>query len=413
MSRWATAAWWLASRGVAFAVLAGFEHHGTRDVRHDVHYFDRGLAHLPAHGLAHTLVEYPLPALLLLALPWLLAHAAAVPHAAAAVFALAMLAVDAGFTALLVRRRAHWTATAAWVAGVPLLGAVSFFRFDLVPAVLVGLAVLVVATRPRLALAAVTVGTAVKFWPVLAVPPLVAGVRDRWRAVGLVAALGGAIAVVCVLLAGATRLVSPLTYDAHRGLQVESVWATPVMLGWAFGPYRWLVAFSPYNAFEVAGYGVRSLLVASTLSAFAVAAVLGVLWWRLLRRPGPVAPEAVVWVTLTGVTGFVVTGKVLSPQYLLWLLAIVVAGLAVTNGARALRVWAALLLVATALTHAIYPGLYQGFLFHDRFTVRAVTMLTARNGLLVCLFGIALLRSWRATGRRDAATGRRSVTRKG
>jgi hypothetical protein len=395
------AAWWLTLRAAAFVVMVLVESDPKHDVRHDVHYFDHRLAHLPVHGLAHTLVEYPLPALLLLALPWLLAHLAPVPYAATGLFVLAMLAVDASFATLLQRRRAHWTAAAAWVVGVPLLGAMSYFRFDLVPAVLVGLAVLVLATRPRLALGAVTVATAIKFWPVLVVPPTVAGVRDRWRALGLVAALGGAVALVCLALAGPARLVSPLTYDAHRGLHIESVWATPAMLGWAFGPYRWLVSFSPYKAFEVAGYGVPALLVASTVSALVVGAGLVVLWWRLLRRPGPVTPEAVAWVALAGVTGFVATGKVFSPQYLLWLLAIVVAGLAVTNGARALRTWAVLLLVAIALTHAFYPGPYQGFLFHDRFTVRAVTLLTARNLLVVWLLGSAFVHSWRVTGSRD------------
>lgn len=80
-----------------------------------------------------------------------------------------------------------------------------------------------------------------------------------------------------------------------------------------------------------------------------------VLWGRLLRRQVAATAEQVAWVSLAGVTGFVVTGKVLSPQYLLWLLAIVVAGLAVSNGARAFRTWAAVLLVVVALTHGFTP----------------------------------------------------------
>jgi hypothetical protein len=141
----------------------------------------------------------------------------------------------------------------------------------------------------------------------------------------------------------------------------------------------------------------------------AVAAGLVVLWWRLMRRSGAVTAEQVAWVSLAGVTGFVVTGKVFSPQYLLWLLAIVVAGLAVSNGARAFRTWAAVLLVAVALTHGFVPEAYQGLEHRTALlTPYAVTMLAARNVLMLWLFGSALHNAWRATSaageprRRDA-----------
>jgi hypothetical protein len=397
MRGWVTVVSWLLARLVAFVIFVRYENDPLHDVSHDVHYFGNALAHIPVHGLANTLVEYPLPGVLLLALPWLVAHVLVFPRSFVVLFAFTAVALDAALTSTLARRRAHRAAMMTWILGVPLLGALGYFRFDLLPAVLAGYAVLNLAARPRLAQTVVAAATAVKFWPALMIAPVVASDRDRWRALGLVGCVGGALAALTVAVAGWSRLLSPLTYEAHRGLQIESVWATPAMLGWAFGPARWLVHFSSYKALEVAGYGVPALLTASTVSEIALAATLVVLWGRLLRRPVAATAEQVAWVSLAGVTGFVVTGKVLSPQYLLWLLAIVVAGLAVSNGARAFRTWAAVLLMVVALTHGFIPEAYQGLARRNSLTSYAVSVLVARNVLLLWLLGSSVVHAWRAT----------------
>lgn len=389
---------WLLTRLLALVVFALFESVHRIDVSRDVGYYGDGLAQLASHGLAHVLVEYPAPAVLMMLLPWLLARAVAVPHAFVVLFATAMLAVDAAFTRALVRRRVHVTATAAWLLGVPVLGALSYFRFDLLPAVLVGWALLTLVEHPRRAQVLVAVATAIKLWPALVVAPLVAGARRRWAAIAVTSCVGGAFALLGVVLAGWPRLVSPLTYEAHRGLQTESVWATPALVGWGLDGSRWRVFFSPYKSYEITGWQVRSLVTASTVSSVMLAVVVVALLVRLLRLRGSVTPEQVTWVSLVGVTGFVVTGKVLSPQYLLWLLAIVVAGLALSQGARAFRTWGATLLVAAALTHAYFPEAYVGLVHHHRGgTPYAVGVLAVRNALLVWLFGSALARAWRTT----------------
>src|SRR6476659_4324258 len=134
MRGWEVAAWWLLTRLLACGIFLG-----------------RELTRLPLDGWDDTLVEYPLPAALLLCLPWLLAHVLVFPRSFLVILGVTALALDACFTGALVRRRVHWAATAAWLIGVPLLGAVSYFRFDLLPAVLVGFAVLTLGARPQLA----------------------------------------------------------------------------------------------------------------------------------------------------------------------------------------------------------------------------------------------------------------------
>ena len=403
------ALWWSLCRLVALVLYVRFENVRPHDVGGDVNYFSEQLAYLTRHGLAHTLVEYPVPAVLLLAIPWLAAQVLVFHHSFLLLFSTSTVALDAAFTVVLVRRRAHRTATATWIIGVPLLGALSYLRFDLLPSVLVGFAVLTLAERPRLTQVVVAIATAIKLWPALLIPPVVAFARQRRKAVAVIVGVGAGLAVLTVGAAGWTRLISPLAYQAHRGLQIESVWATPAMIGWGFGPSRWRVFFSSFKAVEVAGYGVPELLTASSLSALVVATALATLWWRLLRRPGAITPEDVAWVSLAGVAGFVVTTKVFSPQYLLWLLALVVAGLAVSNGARAFRIWAVVLMAAIALTHGYIPEAYQGLNIHTSVTSYSVSVLVARNALMLWLLVSAFQHAWRATTVQAGSTPDRSL----
>jgi hypothetical protein len=392
----AAAGWWVLTRAGALLLLVWSE---TR-VHRDVSYFARSLNHLHQHGLGHTLVEYPLPGLAVIAVPWLAARAIGATPAYVQLFAGAALATDAAFTGMLVRWQARRAALAAWLAGVPLLGAMSYFRFDLMPAVLVGIGVLYLSRRPTLAMSGVAVATAVKLWPVLVLPALLGGVRHRLRASSSVVAVVGGLALLGVAAAGWARLLSPLLYETRRGLQVEAVWATPAMVEWALDADGLGTHSSQFRAWQVSGPGVPVLLGAATLSCLVLTAALAGLWWRILRQGDAVPFERVVWTALAAVVGFLVFGKVLSPQYLLWPLPIAVAGLARARGtSRALLPWTVVLLVAMGLTHLIYPTTYAGLRHHDWFTGPVVSLLVARNGLLLWLLADAWRHAWRPASR--------------
>lgn len=392
MGVWATARWWVLTR---FAAIVFFILVEAR-ARKDVWYFSRSLDHLRHHGLGHTLVEYPLPAVAVIAVPWLVARAVGLAHAYVRLFAAAALVTDAVFTLLLAKLGVDRSGVGFWLWGVPLLGAMIYVRFDPLPAVLVGVAVLLLASRPRLAMLCVSVATAVKLWPALAIPPLLAGLRRRWQGVGVVLLVGGVLAGLTVVVAGWPRLVSPLTYESNRGLQIESVWATPAMVAWSLGSGRQFTTRFRFHSWEVLGPWVHALLTASSVSLLVLAVALTALWWRLLRRPGPLSGERVVWFALAGVCGFLAVGKVLSPQYLIWLLAIAAAGLAVTGaGSQRLVRWTTVLLVAAGLTQLIFPISYAGLLHHDGLTPYAVLLLVFRNGILLWLLGVAWVNAWR------------------
>jgi hypothetical protein len=216
---------WVLTRLFTVVLLLSYEQY--RGVIGDVNHYAHGLAHLPAHGLAHTLVEYPVPAVGLVSVPWLLGGGSADVYPL--MFLLSALAVDAAFTVVLVRRPGRGTRDAVllWLATAPLLGGLILMRFDLLAGVLVAVAILVAVERPRLASVMVALATAIKLWPVILLPSFVAATRRRRDAFVPFAVVGVVLAGAGVLLAGWDRLVSPLTYQQDRGLQIESLAAAP------------------------------------------------------------------------------------------------------------------------------------------------------------------------------------------
>jgi hypothetical protein len=390
---------WLLSRGLLVWLLLGPQEW----VRGDVSYFGESLDLLAQRGLAGTLVEYPLPAVAVVAVPWgvgeLLGLEGGYPYLVMAAAGL----TDLAFLLLLRHVSRGLAAPVAWLLAVPLLGATAFARFDLLPGVLCGAALLLLASRPRVAAACVAVATAVKLWPALVIPAMAASSRSRRDLLVVVAAVGVVLAAASALAAGWGRLVSPLTYQADRGLQVEAVVATPAVVGSWMDPTRWPVHYAPSRAYEITGPGVDVLLGLSTLLTLGyVAALLGA-WWRAWVLRDRLSAGTTVWLSLAAVTGFLVVGKVLSPQYLLWLLPMAVAGLAVCSS-RTLGSWTAALLVAAGLTQVVFPGFYEHLvLAGDRMWLPTLAVV-ARNALLTVLLAVAAREVWRGL-RADAQRG--------
>jgi hypothetical protein len=375
---------WAVTRAFVLWQLQG--PHGW--VSGDVAYFDASLSRLAEQGPATVLVEYPLPGVALVALPWLLTGAGGNPEAYADMVVAFALVTDIAFGLLLARLAGptgRRTALLAWLAAVPLLGATAYARFDLVPGILAGAGLLLLGRAPRLAAGAAATATGLKLWPALMLPALAAPTRARRGVLLVVVSVGALLAGVSVGLAGWARLVSPLSWQADRGLQIEAVLATPAMVGWALAPERFSVAYGPFNAFEVTGPGVGLLTAASGLLSVLLVPALGLLWARAWRRGEALGVDDVAWLVLAAVAAFMVTSKVLSPQYLLWLLPAAAAALAVVGPQRRLRRWTVVLLVATGLTQLVFPVWYAGVVAPQPWSPWVVLVLAVRNLLLVWL----------------------------
>ena len=89
----------------------------------------------------------------------------------------------------------------------------------------------------------------------------------------------------------------------------------------------------------------------------------------------------------------IVTNKVLSPQYMLWLLVMLALCSAASGRLRARE--SALLLGATGLSHVVFPYLYSELL---NFELLPLIVLTARDALLIVLLA-TLIRGLRVDRR--------------
>lgn len=381
----------------------------------DVNYYFDHLSVMNQAGAAQTMQEYPTPVLWVLSLPMILGLGNTVGYAVA--FACLMLTLDALFTLSLWRfggaRRGQ--AIIVWSLFLTLTGPTAYLRFDLVTSVLAGWALIAAwRKRPVIAGAIISLAAAVKLWPALLWPALCGGSRPRaWRVTIAMAVTGGALALGSIAWAGWDRLLSPLTYQSDRGLQVESVFASVPMLLRALHIGDYAVTVSRYQAFEIWGTGVSYWLAAVSIAAIAgyvVIAAVYVAW--LVRGHGRMIEGCVL--TLLVITILIVTNKTFSPQYIIWIggplaVTVLVAGQKDANDAlwadpavekrQAARVtW--LILAAAFATVLVFPLGYSplvrdvtGWTHVMRLPVSVVLVL--RNAMMVWL--LAELSVWTAS----------------
>jgi 8-oxo-dGTP pyrophosphatase MutT (NUDIX family) len=286
-------------------------------------------------------------------------------------------------------RRAY--ATIALVAVAPLLlGSVVLTRFDLWPAALAAVALaLVVWGRLRLGHAVLGLAVAAKIWPAVLAPLFVAYVwRSRGRREALVCAgllVGVAAAVVLPFLAVSPGGVwNSVVRQTTRPLQLESLGAALVVVSHhVFGTGAHMV--SSHGSQNLRGGFANAIGTVQTLVQITVLVGIWVWFARAHRdRAELVRASAAVLVA------FVALGKVLSPQFLIWLIPFV----PLVRGRRGLRA-SALLAVALVLTQAWFPQHYWSYALH--FSRPVAFLVLTRDAVLLALLLVLLApqrRTW-------------------
>jgi len=388
---------WLITRVLMLGILAGFE----RFVVGDVFYYHRKINALFTAGLDRTLYEYPTPVVWILALPYGVSFGSRRGYLIA--FIVLMLALDAVFTYALWRStgRRHDTSIDFWLIFVLLIGPLSYLRFDMLPAVLAGGALLAARHKPWVTGALTGLGAAVKLWPALLIGAFLSYRSDR-RPVGLAFVIVGfGLALISLIFGGWARLISPLTWQSDRGLQIESIWATPLMLARAASPDQWLVDISQYQAYEIFGPGVDVWIVISNFATLLGLTMIILLTIRAFRHNGS-TPVAIGFVVVATVAIMTITNKTLSPQYLLWLGGPMAALMVLRPNASvdeqpAINRMAGQLLILALLTQLVYPLFYDGYLGRNgQLMIILSTVVTAIRNLALVVFTVeACWLAWR------------------
>jgi hypothetical protein len=216
---------------------------------------------------------------------------------------------------------------------------------------------------------------------------------------------GIAVVAATVALGGVDRLLSPLTWQSDRGLQIESLPALPLMVAWAFVRDPWTVEFSRFITSQVSGPGEQLLIGLATLATAAALVLMAALWLRAWRRGSLIGAETVGWIMLTTTGLLILTNKVFSPQYLLWLSPVAIAMVAVAPRAdTGVRRFVVLLLSVGILTQLIYPILYLWVSGVYWANPLGVALLAIRDLALIGFVVYAGRRAWRETAAPPAAS---------
>ncbi|MFF9013993.1 glycosyltransferase 87 family protein [Streptomyces sp. NPDC014870] len=305
---------------------------------------------------------------------------------AAAFFVLAFLcdALVYGLLRYTGRRRGRSPRGAwVWIAGVPLLGPTAYARYDLMVTAVAVAALLAAARRPAVLGALAGLGAMLKVWPAL----LLAGTpRGRATLRSWPAAAGSAAGLLLLCVLAAPGALAFLNFQRDRGTEVESLGALVFHLaryvGWD-GEVR-----MNYGSIEFLGPYVSAVSTAAMALTFAAFGWL--LVWRIRARAftsSTTADAAFVAVLL-----FTTTSRVISPQYMIWLVGL--AAVCTAYRASRMRRPALLVLWATAVTQLEFPIWFSHVTDSDPL---GVTLLLVRNGLLVAASVSACRVLWRQT----------------
>jgi hypothetical protein len=266
------------------------------------------------------------------------------------------------------------------------LGSVVIYRYDLWPAALAvaGLTGILVG-RERWGFASLGLGIAAKIFPAVIVPPAIAYVwRTRGRREALVclaiAAAVVAVFVVPFLAVAPHGLWESVHRQASRPLQIESLGAGFLLAAHQVGGLH-LDVVTSHGSQNLAGSLPRGLGAVET--ALLVLSLLAT--WILAAR-APATPERLVRYSAAAVTAFIAFDKVLSPQFMIWLIPLV----PLVGGRRGLAA-SALLGLALLLTQLWFPIRYWDLVLQLKaFPSWSVL---ARDLVLVALLAVLLVRA--------------------
>lgn len=303
-------------------------------------------------------------------------------------FVVLTLVADATVMAALLRCSARPGRSVAgafvWMVALPLMFSLPLVRYDVVVTAIAVLGLLALPGRPRLGGALAGLALMVKAWPLLIVlgTPRGRSSRQAWIAMSATAA-----ALTLFFLTAFRGTFSFLTQQKNRGIEIESLGGTVLHLARLFG-WAGTVHYR-YGSEEFFGPYVSTI---ATISMVLTGLAFGwLMMWR--ARNARWTPATCYDGALTAVLLFVLTSRVLSPQYMIWLAGLAAVCLTVEHTVQ--RPVAALILLATAVTTLDYPLYFSDVMAN---TDLGIAIIVLRNALLTAATALSCVRLWRGSG---------------
>jgi len=281
----------------------------------------------------------------------------------------------------LQRHLSPWKLMAVYTIGILAIGPITGQHYDIFPGVLVLLSIFYFwQEKHGLSWFLLATGTLTKIFPAVIAPLYLIYYlsRKQYRQIGtgvLTFALTGLVILLPFLIINPTSLLNLYSYHAERGIQIESTYSSVMIVldklnlisiqsAFAFG--SWNITGSVENFLA----GISTILLVLALLAL----YFGI--YRRVRDGKATAAEIGSWAFMT-VLVVLVTSKILSPQYFIWLIPL----LPLVSGRFRYAVLA-LFVVVGGLTYYIFPHAYLGLI---DFNTLPVIALLVRNLLLIAM----------------------------
>ena len=278
-----------------------------------------------------------------------------------------LFVVIANGVAFGVARHRARVAALVWLAFLALLGPIAVGRIDVLTVALGVIVIVVADSHPRAAGILVAVAT--------------------WAVTSAVS-----IGLIGLLIGGWSNVTAFLGDQQGRGIQVESVVATPWLWDAAAGGFSAVVYSQELLTFEV--HGPSTELVASLVTLIELI-VLGLVAARIVvhrvRMVGEITTHILGLSLTTLIVTLIVFAKVGSPQFVSWL-GVAVVALVVYWHPRWSPPLLGLIATVALLTHIVYPYVYFDLLSLEP---GPLVLLTLRNVVEVALFVVATTALWR------------------
>jgi uncharacterized membrane protein len=274
--------------------------------------------------------------------------------------------------------RTLYAAVALTGIGPLLIGPVILSRFDLWPVVLVSASLAAFAgERSKLGFGLLGGAVAVKLYPLVLLPLAFMFAWRRWgrreASLGL-GIFGGVLLAVAgpFLLLAPDGVVDSVTRQTERPLQLESLGSSILLAAHRMHVYDNAVVVTTHGSQNLFGSLPDTFATVQTLlQALAIAGV-----WLVFARSDR-SPTSFLIASAGAVTAFVAFGKVLSPQFMIWLIPLLPLVLL-----RRGYLQAGLFAAALVVTQLWFPYRYWNVAHLER----TVWLVLLRDGLLVVLY---------------------------
>jgi len=279
------------------------------------------------------------------------------------------------------------------------MGPIVTGRFDLLPATLVLVALYAfISGKNKIAWGCLALGASAKLYPLIIAPLFFLYLLRQGqyrRLVQGIAIFGGVILVLNLpwVIINADGFWQFLSYHLERGLHSESSYGSVILMGQVMGLMQ-VEAGLTYGSWNIISSTADTMASYSFYITVPLLCFFTLYLKILLKKPPPPridargaldseAAQLILRCSILAVLIMLLTSKVFSPQFLIWLCPLIPL---VT--ARWRYIPLLLFLVACVITQYIYPHNYIAF---ELFTPHLVVMLAIRNLLLVAMAVIYLL----------------------